>query len=221
MATEDYEKYMIDVTCDDKIYTLPGFDNSLTYMDIVPSYGSDGKIWFSTLDRQLYRIESANGPIRQPARIDGNFGLPGVYGMGGVWATYVWKPGQNKVLISACPGSQAVFNFNTKKFVFHTMIESRDGVGIAFDVTQPASVDRLWWGREAARDFLIIEDKKVIFWSKDTRNPLSSINNLPDGKNMIVSFEGSENDQIKTYFETFDVEKFNASSNFSESYAGW
>lgn len=61
----------------------------------------------------------------------------------------------------------------------------------------------------------------IVFWSKDTRNQLSMIKNHPDGKNMIVAFEADEADLIKTYFEVFDVERFNAASNFSESYAGW
>lgn len=70
-------------------------------------------------------------------------------------------------------------------FDFYTMIESRCEGDLAFDVTQPASVDRLWWVRKlrftdgTGKDFLIVEDKKIIFWSKDTRNQLSMIKNHP------------------------------------------
>lgn len=221
------DRCMFDASRNDTIYYLPGFDDWSSYPEMRPSLGSDGKIWFSTDHRQLYKIESANGPVTQPANIDGRFEKPDVYFMGGVWTTYVWKPGQNKVLISASPTSQTIFNFDTEQYDFYTMIESRCGGGLAFDVTQPSSVDRLWWVRKdrfmdgTGMDFLIVEDKKVIFWSKDTRNQLSMIKNLPDGKNMIVAFEKGESDLIQTYFEIFDVEKFNAASNFSESYAGW
>lgn len=227
VAGTSADRYMFDASRGDVVYTLPGFDDWGMYREMKPSLGSDGKIWFSTMSRQLFRIESADGPVTQSAYIDGHFNVPDVWGMGGVWATYVWKPGQNKVLISTNPTAQVVFNFDTRQFDFYTMIESRCEGGLAFDVTQPASTDRLWWVRErrfadgTGRDFLITEDRKVIFWSKDTRNSLSMIQNHPDGKTMIVAFEKAEGNQIKTYFEAFDVEKFNAASTFSESYAGW
>lgn len=219
VVSSSNDRYLFDASRNDTVYILPQFENWASYREMKPSIGPDGKIWFSTNYRQLYRIESAEGPVVQPADIDASFDQPDVYQMGGVWVTYVWKPGQNKVLISAAPGSQTVFDFDTNQYDFHTKIESRCKGGLAFDITQPSSVDRLWWVRKirfsggTGRDFLIVEDKKIIFWSEDTNNELSMIRNQPDGKTMVVALEQRDNPFI-TYFATFDVEKFNAKSSF-------
>lgn len=221
VVSDNEDRCMIDASRNDKVYQLPEFVDWSAYRFMEPSLGSDGKVWFSTLMRQLYRIESAEGPVTQPAVIDGYFNHPEVHYMGGVWSTYVWKPGQNKVFISANPTSQTIFNFDTQQYDFYTLIETRMEGNPAFDMTQPSEVDRLWWVRKTGYDFLIVEDRKIIFWSKNTRNANFRLANLPDGKTMITAFETSDNSVIKTNFEVFDVEKFNATANFAESYAGW
>ncbi len=221
LGDDERSKYMIDANRDDMVYQIVGFIDWSDYMDITLSKGPDGKVWFYDSWRQMYRIESAEGPIEHPMKIDGKFNRPDVYYMGGNWGKARWKRGEQKLFVACFPCSQAIVDFSDRTYPFHSLIESRLGLAVEFDLTQTIGDDIIWWARETysttgeGADFMILKDETCLFWNNRMKVPVNSLEMLHDNRTMLASFMGVES-VTTTHFMIYDVESFYSRVNLTE-----